>query len=1142
MWGTSANFFGRPQDQNPAVIGRRGWYPEDAKAKAGREGIAIIKRHDPTRPVFTHHGADVGDLHTCNCYLDLIPLQEREEWLSAYAKQADLPFLPIEFGTPLHCTFMRGRDGFGSAIVSEPLMTEFCAIYLGAQAYALETAEYRRRLEATYEGPQRWASWHTAPELEQAPAFQAVQDLFIRNTWRSWRTWGITAGMVPWSMGHGWAQLPDQRWTEEALPARPERRGPYTPTVRKGALHYLEPEGGWVTYPAGQALIESNHATLAWIAGPAERFTAKDHGFVGGETVAKQVVLINDERTAQTYSAAWTVSVADQQVAAGERSGEILPAQNLLTAFGFTTPQVAAPADGRIVLQATIGKRLHRDEFRFRIRAPEVAAKPSLQVFDPEGESSRLLRALGYDRMTPWDGAPQADGLVVVGRHALDGASRLPGSLERHVAAGGRLLIFGQSPEWLRRAMGLRVARQVSRRFFPVPSQLDHPVLLGLDAEDCRDWRGAGTLVPETWGGLDESPQAEPTWGWHWGNAGSVSSAAIEKPHYSGWRPLLEGEFDLAYSPLLELHYGRGLALLCTLDLEGRTAVDPVAQVLACRVLSYAAAAPVEPRATQTVYLGGERGRRLLRSLGLQFELTTELPSGKALAILGPEASVSAAALSAFLQGGGRALLLPRAPGADPWGAIGAARPYQAAPEVPAWPECRGLSRSDLRLRGTVDLAPVQAQGTVVAGAGGLLGRQQVGAGVALLLQLTPEMLPAREKTYFRYSQWRLTRTLTQVLANLGASFEMDARSLSPGWNLGYLPLPLAGEWLCQVESRLPASSDPAVRAKDSGIAKECEAWSAADLATGDWSKLALPGYWENLPEVGEQDGAFWVRRDVDLPAEWVGQELVLQLGTVDDNDSTWFNGVKIGETSGWNVPRTYRVPAALVRAGRNLIAIRVFDEFGGGGFGGRPDDLRLGRVVPKPVVDGEELLSNTAFGESAKGWNLGVMGPAQATVDVSEDVPAALLGQRSVQVRVTTPSETAWHVSFAQPGFGIQAGMTYLWTVWAKASGPCTMIAAIEKNHPPYGGAGLFERVQLTSEWQQVKISFTPRESDDNVRFACQELAREVVTYSFAAPSFSVAPDRSMPRESAELRTFYSPDVIDSHELGDDPYRYYRW
>jgi beta-galactosidase len=393
--------------------------------------------------------------------------------------------------------------------------------------------------------------------------------------------------------------------------------------------------------------------------------------------------------------------------------------------------------------------------------------------------------------------------------------------------------------------------------------------------------------------------------------------------------------------------------------------------------------------------------------MGLHFEAAAQLPTGKALAVLGSDAAVTAGSLGAFLRSGGKVLLLPRPPGADPWGVVSQPVLFRGATDVPAWPECRGLSRSELRLRGTVEMPPVAETAPVVAGANGLLGRATDGPGVAVMLQVTPDMLPGREKTYFRYSQWRLTRTLAQLLANLGGAFEMDGKSLSPGWNQEYLPLPLAGEWQCRVEKALPAATDPNVRTRDPGRVPETANWEAPDAGTGAWQKLKLPGYWESLPDVGEGDGAFWVRREVQLPPEWVGQELLLQLGTVDDTDLTWFNGAKVGETSGWNAPRSYRIPAEFVRAGRNVVAIRVFDEFGGGSFGAPAGDMRLGRVVPAPVAEGEEILRNRDFANGLEGWILGVFEPARANATVTEETPPQLLGQRSVKLEVTKPSET---------------------------------------------------------------------------------------------------------------------------------------
>lgn len=58
--------------------------------------------------------------------------------------------------------------------------------------------------------------------------------------------------------------------------------------------------------------------------------------------------------------------------------------------------------------------------------------------------------------------------------------------------------------------------------------------------------------------------------------------------------------------------------------------------------------------------------------------------------------------------------------------------------------------------------------------ANGLLSRLQLGNGVVLFAQLDPNSLNADVKTYLRYTRWRQTRAIAQILANLGASFQVD--------------------------------------------------------------------------------------------------------------------------------------------------------------------------------------------------------------------------------------------------------------------------------------------------------------------------------------------------------------------------------
>src|SRR5262249_12307735 len=44
-----------------------------------------------------------------------------------------------------------------------------------------------------------------------------------------------------------------------------------------------------------------------------------------------------------------------------------------------------------------------------------------------------------------------------------------------------------------------------------------------------------------------------------------------------------------------------------------------------------------------------------------------------------------------------------------------------------------------------------------------------------------------------------------------------------------------------------------------------------------------------------------------------------------------------------WTAPRKYIVPGRLVRLGRNVIAVRVFDHFGDGGMTGPAADMSIG-------------------------------------------------------------------------------------------------------------------------------------------------------------------------------------------------------
>ena len=140
------------------------------------------------------------------------------------------------------------------------------------------------------------------------------------------------------------------------------------------------------------------------------------------------------------------------------------------------------------------------------------------------------------------------------------------------------------------------------------------------------------------------------------------------------------------------------------------------------------------------------------------------------------------------------------------------------------------------------------------------------------------------------------------------------------------------------------------IRRYDKGYLPNGQTWAAPDLDARAWPTMALPGIWETQPGLATYDGIVWFRKEVDLPASLAGQPLTLLLGKIDDADSTYVNGVKVGSGSGYQNLRSYTVPAGLARAGRNVIAVRVVDTGGGGGIAGEPAELALsgaGQTLP---------------------------------------------------------------------------------------------------------------------------------------------------------------------------------------------------
>ncbi|MBO9730302.1 MAG: sialate O-acetylesterase [Chitinophaga sp.] len=124
-----------------------------------------------------------------------------------------------------------------------------------------------------------------------------------------------------------------------------------------------------------------------------------------------------------------------------------------------------------------------------------------------------------------------------------------------------------------------------------------------------------------------------------------------------------------------------------------------------------------------------------------------------------------------------------------------------------------------------------------------------------------------------------------------------------------------------------PAPAPPA----DAGLTAT-PAWYQPDYTATGWRNIHIPGYWEDQG-LKDLNGVVWYRREITLPSTMAGQPARVFLGRIVDADALYINGQQVGNTAYQYPQRRYTVPAGLLKAGKNLLVIRVTNTAGKGGF-----------------------------------------------------------------------------------------------------------------------------------------------------------------------------------------------------------------
>jgi len=128
-----------------------------------------------------------------------------------------------------------------------------------------------------------------------------------------------------------------------------------------------------------------------------------------------------------------------------------------------------------------------------------------------------------------------------------------------------------------------------------------------------------------------------------------------------------------------------------------------------------------------------------------------------------------------------------------------------------------------------------------------------------------------------------------------------------------------------------------ALPARDEGLVDGRAAWADPALDEAGWTEIAVPAAWESAGYPG-MDGIAWYRTSFQLTEAEARAGIQIGLGKIDDGDISYVNGHEVGRMeNAWTQARVYAVPSTMLRAGRNVVAVRVEDTQGGGGIQGDP-------------------------------------------------------------------------------------------------------------------------------------------------------------------------------------------------------------
>jgi len=918
LWYLSVNFLGYAWDYHPLKMAD-GYLPcfNLDKAAAAESAAKYLNQLDPTRPWFFQAGGNFGPIITSNAYFCWLPEAEKFAWAEPWREIGTKPLHVIETSFPYVNSFY-GMDLNNPG--AKPLfLTENAARFFGDQAY-LGTSAKESEMTKLYRNPKA-DSWAFHGEYRKYPTVEAVKNHLLGETVKSWRGSGIS-GICPFAeFGYAYDRKSPSpnihNWWSAPVTGQNMRSPGWHPDVWKYAAHLDVDFDKPLALAA--TLKESLSPILIYIAGDQDHFASKANNYYPGRTVERTVVAVNDTLETRNFDLDFTLD--------GKKTGNfnqiLQPGQIARIPVKLTLPDATRCEFAVITNQPADVARTAKT---FELIAPVSGKVADAALYGPAGEFG----------LTFADAAKLSNlndlKILVVGQKQYDKsfvswAQQV--KLADWIEAGGNVIVLEQTPQALT-SLGLKTHNVYLRQVFPTA------LLPGVTSTQLGYWHGYGNLAEHHAAPPANSEEKIPEQLWHYTAEDMVSADPIRRPFAGAAQALAVGGKDLLYAPMLRFAAGKGSVTFCQLEISNRPAEPMAGKILKALVDSARNTVNPAPKAlytfgkTDTYGFAGQpfaapiRQNAIILGDGDWEQILPAVAAGSDCLVALPSPGL-AAKLKLKLQPCEFDTLTLTATGKELLPGLGARDLYFRY-------GAKGTSVTG------DNVAALTANNTIVAvpyGKGKIWINTLSANDPDQLKQAQSNLSSSRyfaEEIYLE----RFNQINAMLLAKLGAvpAFNMARQLADPA--VAPAEISLDGEWaFCFDPER---KVDPA-------------AALAAKAGEGLWTTVKVPGFWENqnidgkylpgnLKAAKDYNGFAWYVKTVKIPDDMQKRDLVLEMKTVDDLDTTYVNGQAVGktgeETPGyWEFCRRYPIFAKLNQSNMMTVAVEVNDLRGNGGIAG---------------------------------------------------------------------------------------------------------------------------------------------------------------------------------------------------------------